>query len=1636
MRRQQSPLSQNANSNFRHMNTTLQEPRAGWIRSQHQQNTGSPRIEGRNRKPGDGKRPPRGEWRADLRIILAGAIAVTLSTASPLAGQSYPWTPTSRTVSGGESDGTVSRSWAPGLSTGYFTFSYDFYGIPDSAFINFGGQQVFSTGGYVSGSQTVSLSFGPSAPGVFPLLNVVVNPAGALPGTAWTYTLTPSARPVLESLAIAGPASLNQGEAGIFKAVASYTNGSTRVVLASWTAGSNLRLSQAALHADIMALPAKKEVKSSVSASYIEDGVTKKATAPVTTRPEPPTNNPDTEKKTDPSRKPGERLVGGAVDTATGAESFYRPLITLHGSRDIEFGLYYSSTFSGVASPVGYGWSHSFGARTSESGEQVSVHWSATRVNVFTLVRASSGAYYTSADPDARLDVLAKTADGGFTLTKADQTRYSFRPGGALFEIRNPNGQVLDAVSDSAGIVTEVKDPLSNATLTFTYSAGRMTRIQDHAGRGVVLAYSGSGLLTSITDPDGRTTGYGYNSNNKLATVTAPGGTVLFTNTYDTEGRVTGQSDATAGSPPVTFDYNTSKPAQMVTTVTDRLGGKVIYTYDASKNLISLRDASGRTTSWAHNDSGLRTQIKDPLGRITTFEYDQQGNPVRVRGAAGDVTTSAFDSANNLVSLTNPAGHTTTYRYDVANRLVEWTNPDGGVTRRTFDGNGLLATETSPRGGVTQFTYANGRLTQTRDSLGGTAALAYDAAGRLVRTTYPGGASVNTTISAAGNLQSQTDPAGRVTTFTYNVRGMISETRDPLGGVTTVTYDGNGRLTRTTNPLGNQVSHSYDAKGRLASTTDARGGVTSYAYDPSDRLVSVTNALGAVTRFSHDAAGNVIKITDPTGAVTETAYSPQDRPTVVKDPLGRTTATEYDALGRVTRLIDPLGRSTGFAYDSSGSLVTTTTSLGVVTSNAYDSNGNRISLTEPLGGTHVFAFDSADRETASTNPLGRRTGYTYDARGLLTGTVSPAGRSTAYQYDGSRRITRKQDAAGTATFVYDGKGRRTSSTEAGKTLSRQYDAANRLTQFTDSMGNTIRYDYDATGNITRVTHPDGRAVAYEYDLGGRLVLVTDWAGRRTTFTYDAADRLTRTSRPNGTQQQRRYDSAGQLVELTDKKSDGSLLVSFAITYDKTGQVSSIVRTPAVAAVIPPLSTMGFDAANQLTTFDGQPASSDADSNLTSGPLGAGVTSFAYDARQRLTSAGADTLYFYDCEDRRIEQKISGAAVRYVNNPAASLWQTIEIRPEGGIPTYAVHGNGLLYTESGGQPLYHHYDPRGNTVITTDQSGAITYQANYDAFGNRGDLSGQRATPFLFAGQFGVMTEPNGLIFSRARYYNPQIRRFLNPDPIGQLGGMNLFAYAGNNPVLGVDPSGQVPVPLVTGAAGALVGGAAGGLIAWWRGENVAAGMAGGAAGGFLIGSGAALIAPAGTAITAGVAGKLAVVGVAGGVVQDATQQGVEIYEGDRTEYSVKQTLINGAVNGVTTPLLAGAGGVLGKWTNNTINRFLGSGSDTVENLIKSGVTGEVLERVQETFLKKLIAFESKSLLLQSLLDGNRTVLTPYLSNWLSATLNDLTNPETPPATEKGSSSSPAPTTPIPTQAPHIPMAGESKTLNNGQVVYY
>ncbi|HTE17896.1 MAG TPA: RHS repeat-associated core domain-containing protein [Armatimonadota bacterium] len=159
---------------------------------------------------------------------------------------------------------------------------------------------------------------------------------------------------------------------------------------------------------------------------------------------------------------------------------------------------------------------------------------------------------------------------------------------------------------------------------------------------------------------------------------------------------------------------------------------------------------------------------------------------------------------------------------------------------------------------------------------------------------------------------------------------------------------------------------------------------------------------------------------------------------------------------------------------------------------------------------------------------------------------------------------------------------------------------------------------------------------------------------------------------------------------------------------------------------------------------------------------------------------------------------------------------------GGVPHTYSYGMGLLHDDAGsttytpgvsqrknGVDHTFHEDWRTSTRYLMDATGNMAPTAyRYDAYGNTTASGGPDQTSFKFAGGVGYESDaPNGLQLLGARYYDPAVGRFLNPDPISYAGGLNLYAYCENDPVNAVDPSGLVSklVAVALAAAATYIG---------------------------------------------------------------------------------------------------------------------------------------------------------------------------------------------------------------------------------------
>jgi RHS repeat-associated protein len=340
---------------------------------------------------------------------------------------------------------------------------------------------------------------------------------------------------------------------------------------------------------------------------------------------------------------------------------------------------------------------------------------------------------------------------------------------------------------------------------------------------------------------------------------------------------------------------------------------------------------------------------------------------------------------------------------------------------------------------------------------------------------------------------------------------------------------------------------------------------------------------------------------------------------------------------------------------------------------------------------------------------------------------------------------------------------------AGYSLGYTYDAAGRLAARTparSSMPLATGYAYLANGWLQSMTITSSHSFAgtpsdilteaYRYDAVGNVIQVDSNRDGSTTYTYDPLDRLTGVSGP-GISDNYSYDAAG------NRLSAGAL-------------------------------TFSYDAAGRLAgRSDGTSYSYDVAGNLTSKSDSSGTTAYRWDGEGRLARidypGGSYSAYQYDDSGRRVSRRLpDGSTVYYIYAGA----QLLQERDADGNVLVAYTYDGLDRPVSmwrGGQSYFYLLDRLGSVIGLVDIHGEEVARYRYDPWGNALESSGPLADANRLRFTSREYDVESGLYFYRARYYDPEVGRFISRDPLGIREGLNQYAYVGNNPANWRDPMG-------------------------------------------------------------------------------------------------------------------------------------------------------------------------------------------------------------------------------------------------------
>ena len=973
------------------------------------------------------------------------------------------------------------------------------------------------------------------------------------------------------------------------------------------------------------------------------------------------------------------------------------------------------------------------------------------------FVKQPNGAFTPPANSTATL-----TQNGlSYSLLMRHGNAFNFDSLGRLTNIMDQYSQPLTVsyLNTTSSLPYQVTD-WKGRKFTFTYTAGQLTSVSDgthSVNYNYSTAYNPQGDLTSFSDAEGKPTTYAYDGNHEITATVDALSQMVVSNVFDGQGHITTQY--TQGVTNKTWRINWSG---WLTTEFDPAGGQQLFYYDDQSRLIAQVDALGNTNRTFYDGQNHVVATVSPLNETNQYFYDGNNNLIYSVDALGYTNQFLYDSSNRLYKTIDPLGNPTTFGYNVQFSLTCQTNGAGDWVTYGFNTDGTLSGSTNA-GGATTFTYDSTYR-------------------QLASITYPSGLGTEYfTNNVFGDVIGHQDARGFGTAFQYNARRELTNTIASSNLTASVSFDAVGNVASVTDTRTNTTRNTWSASRHLLTTTfptTAQGTpVITNGYDGRDALIRSVDPLQYPTLYTNDLNGRLVSVTDP---------------------VLRTTTFVYDNDGRKLATVNAANETNSQTWDPRGALLRLTDGAGHFSTRTYDSAGNQIYLTNRNGKTWQFYFDKANRLTNTVTPLGRSTVLAFNHQGLVSTIKDPATNTTSLFYDAKGRLTNRADAFASTYYRFDANDNRTNVIENGKTNAWTFDAYNHVQTYRDTAGNLIQYKYDANGNVINLTYPGNKTVTNTFDNLNRLTTVTDWSGRKSTITYDLDSHITGIARPNGSYRTIGYDSAGQATNILEQMSNGLPIAIFKHGWTNSGSMAWEFAAPLPHSATAPMRLMQYDDDNRLSQFQGpsmgsyQSVGTDADGNVTSAPLTNDTfVTYTFDTRNRLQNAGGVTNS-YDAVNNRIGQTFGTNITAYVVNPNSKLPQVL-MRIKNGVTNYYIYGAGLLYqiteTATKTNTLTYHYDYRGSTIALSADNGLVTDRMEYSAYGLTTYRVGTNDTPFLFNGRYGVQTDPNGLLYMRARYYNPYLCRFISADPSGFAGGLNHYAYANGNPVSLLDPFG-------------------------------------------------------------------------------------------------------------------------------------------------------------------------------------------------------------------------------------------------------
>ncbi|HEX3553446.1 MAG TPA: Ig-like domain-containing protein [Thermoanaerobaculia bacterium] len=892
--------------------------------------------------------------------------------------------------------------------------------------------------------------------------------------------------------------------------------------------------------------------------------------------------------------------------------------------------------------------------------------------------------------------------------------------------------------------------------------------------------YDPASNLLSVTDPLGRVSRMEYDhAERRVATVDAAGNRMEYDLDPTGHPLVTRSIEQRPVGGAVTVTGRSSYDALgRLSSTMDGLGNTQRHTYDARNNLRLSIDAEGNVTERSYDGLDRMTRQVQPEGIAVDYSYDKSSRLISYRDALNQETGYTYDVLNRRKSVLYPAASTTRpqelYAYDANGNLQQVTDPNGTVVTQTFDtANRLTGRAVGPASGV---------LGPTAESF------THDGMGR-------------TTHAQSGNI---------ATDLTFDSLSRVTHERN-AGRDLSFDYDGAGNALRVQYPSGFAVGQTFDGLNRPLSIGRANGAeVVSYGYRGADLVASKSLFNGLAGNRDYDAARRLLDETfrlanGQTVFRESLAWTPrslkaaQSRGDLEKQGL----ILAYDGAERLTQagkspdplalvannhVVDPTAFNNlpdvfSYAYDKAQNLLARTeTKYGAPQSVALPLDDSKRNRPAAIGGV-ALEWDTNGNLTRKGDLH-----FQYDYRNRLTRVTRGTGEEVAtYQYDAFNRRIKKTVGSENRETAWRGWQPIEEYKNGGLDQRRVYglglDEIVQLQVDLDGNGDpeqTYAPLYDSTGNLVELTGNNGKPIErYEYTPYGQRKIFVD-------------------STPPAVEQVRVKGNA-LVVELSEGISSDAL--AKVLTANTLTLTNLATQQPIGVMVTQPVLTGREARRRLLITITGPPAA-DTQVRLTI-PAAALQDSFLNQPAQdfQLTFAwpAGDAVVQDDkpIQLQRVAVRDGFLEIELSEEPNLATTSAIQI--DGASITWALGDDRYTLKSTNPLTIGSHVLAIGTALADLNGSAlaqAFTANVSVAAHENLAVFeapdpreTAASTTGNLFGFQGHLLDPETSLIYFRNRYYDPEIGRFITPDPVGYVDGPSLYAFVGNDPPNHGDPLG-------------------------------------------------------------------------------------------------------------------------------------------------------------------------------------------------------------------------------------------------------